>query len=229
VSKARSITDADVQRVRDGVDHAWCKWVFAERYGKAPKGWRSEWHYHHSPVHRPWHLSKLVDRYLKIIDAAYTQSEMGGAERIVRARLFFRLLVGRAEPNGHELAGARDQAWKEGDREFYEEAFTVREELKSNGVFEHPMMTRVQQFLFRFWDTPHQEVGSELFRFTASDLDLICHDILGRARGYDGSAMKMTIWRLRLPTIEWSKLPYSRKVTRFHAAQSRIAAAGGGF
>jgi hypothetical protein len=229
VSKALEITPLELERIRTGVDDAWLSWL---RASVTPRGvyYGTRKYPEPGPTgFRSWRFGKLPALAGDLLCHIYAPSEHSKLTDVYQARLLFRLIIGRVELHGPEVAAEFQRSNREDkDSNFLRWLANAKDFLQSHGVYEHPEMTRLQKFLLRYWDTPHPEAGYELFRFTAKDIAAVCHDILGRRQDVDGSATKMVIHRLNLPSCCRCKIPYSHKVTfdsAWNCAKLRQAAA----
>jgi hypothetical protein len=134
-----------------------------------------------------------------------------GALAPAKSRLIFRLLIGRLDFQGPELEAEIDSCLGLKHATFLRALADALDLFQSGGPFEHPEMTRFNHFLLRYWDSKHPSLEGELFRYSASDLDRICSDVLGRISIGDGSAMKMAVHRLKLPTCGHAKIAYPKR------------------
>ena len=213
MSKALEITPLELERIRTGVDDAWLRWLCA----------RVMWRKVGYTSLGGW-VPALAYFLLRRI---YEPSEDSKPTDVYQARLLFRLLVGRADLHGPEVAAEFQRSNRdEKDSYFLRLLANAKDFLQSPGVWEPAGMSRFNRFILRYWDSPHPDRGHELFRFTDKDLTSFCEDI-GQCRlGVDPLAMKMRIRRLKLPRCHRERVPYSHKVTFCQAQECRAVPGG---
>jgi hypothetical protein len=188
MSKRRPIAAKEIESIRDSVDRAWLNWLSS---GKARINQPRRGHSH--------------DEWLEYIKRSNqfhwgaTLAEEAAENRT--ARLFLRVLTGRAELGGLEILNCCKVALGSRDFEFFRALIYVMD----SPVFTHP--DRLRNFLLSHWDMPTVETAGgrkiELFYFSQDGLSVICQSMLGIQLAPDSVAKVRN--RLKLPAFKRDK------------------------